>query len=73
MILQLNAGLKNTLPCIKNADVNCDNRINALDSQLILQFEAGFLVSLPHCSEKRAPNAAGWMPLLDSLERLAEF
>ncbi len=43
MVLQLNAGLKNALPCIKNADVNEDGRINAIDAELILQFHAGLL------------------------------
>jgi hypothetical protein len=43
MVLQLNSGLKNILPCKKNADVNGDNRINALDALLILQFEAGLI------------------------------
>jgi hypothetical protein len=47
MILQLNAGLKNILPCIKNADVNLDGRINALDAFLILQFHAGLINHLP--------------------------
>ena len=47
MILQLNAGLKNILPCIKNTDTNGDGAINALDALLVLQYEVGFLDSLP--------------------------
>ena len=47
MVLQLNAGLKNILPCIQNADVNWDSRINSMDAALILQFHAGFLGRLP--------------------------
>ena len=74
MILQLNAGLKNVLPCIKNADTNCDGAINALDAFLILQHEVGFLNSLPQCSEKRLSNspAGGWLHQLRSFgERVA--
>jgi hypothetical protein len=47
MVLQLNSGLKNILPCIKNADVNNDNRINSLDAFLILEFGAGLIHHLP--------------------------
>ena len=47
LILQISAGLKNTLPCIKDADVNHDSRINPLDAQLVLQFDAGLLHFLP--------------------------
>ena len=47
MVLQLSAGLKNILPCIKNADVNLDGRINALDAFLILQFHAALIPHLP--------------------------
>lgn len=43
LILQISAGMKNTLPCLKDADVNGDGRINPLDAQLVLQFVAGFL------------------------------
>ena len=74
MILQLNAGLKNILPCIKNADTNCNGAINALDAFLILQHEVGFLHSLPQCSEKRSPDssAGGWLHQLRSFgERVA--
>jgi len=35
------------LPCIKNADVNRDARINPLDAQIILQFDAGLIHFLP--------------------------
>ena len=47
MVLQLSAGLKDVLPCIQNADVNRDGRINPLDATLILQYDAGLLPSLP--------------------------
>jgi hypothetical protein len=47
MVLQMNAGLIDTLPCIQNADVNGDNRINSLDALLILQFEAGLIDHFP--------------------------
>ncbi len=47
MVLQLNAGLKNTLPCIHNADVNWDSRINSKDAALILQYHAGILLAWP--------------------------
>ena len=47
MVLQLNAGLKNILPCIQNADVNWDRRINSKDAAIILQLHAGLLPPLP--------------------------
>ena len=47
MVLQLNAGLKSILPCIQNADVSQDGRINARDAALILQFHVGLLRNLP--------------------------
>ncbi len=47
MVLQLYAGLIDTLPCIKNADVNGDDRINSIDALLILQFGAGLINHFP--------------------------
>jgi hypothetical protein len=47
MVLQMYAGLIDTLPCIKNADVNGDDRINSIDALLILQFGAGLINHFP--------------------------
>jgi TolB protein len=47
IILQLDAGLLDELPCPDLADVNGDGRIDALDAQLILQFDAGLIDSFP--------------------------
>ena len=46
-ILQLVAGLIDSLPCEAGADTNGDGSVNAIDSTLILQFVAGFISSLP--------------------------
>ncbi len=46
LVLQFNAGLLGSLPCVGNADANVDGRINAIDVALILQFTAGLLDSL---------------------------
>ena len=46
-ILQLGAGLIDSLPCEGGADTNGDSVVNAIDSVLILQFVAGFISSLP--------------------------
>jgi len=46
LILQLSAGLIDSLPCQENADLNDDGAVNAVDAALILQFVAGLLPSL---------------------------
>ena len=46
-ILQLVAGLIDSLPCEAGADTNDDGSINPLDAALILQFVAGFVSGLP--------------------------
>ena len=47
LVLQLVAGLLDSLPCETAADVNGDGAINAIDAALILQFGAGLISSLP--------------------------
>lgn len=47
VILQLTAGLLDTLPCRRNADPSQDGTIDAIDATLILQYVAGLLDSLP--------------------------
>ncbi len=46
LILQLDAGLIDSVPCPENADVNNDGQINAIDAALILQYVAGLLDEL---------------------------
>ena len=46
-ILQLSAGLLESLPCADGADVSGDGVTNPLDAALILQYAAGLLGSLP--------------------------
>jgi plastocyanin len=46
LVLQLGAGLIDSLACQQNADVNGDGAINAIDAALILQFVAGLIDSL---------------------------
>lgn len=43
LVLQLEAGLIDSLPCSANADMNNDGTINSLDAQLILQYSAGLV------------------------------
>jgi hypothetical protein len=43
LVLQLDAGLVDSLPCEDNADHNHDGDINSLDAALILQKSAGLL------------------------------
>jgi len=47
LVLQLTAGLVNSLSCQQNADANADGRVNAVDAALILQFSAGLIGHLP--------------------------
>lgn len=47
LILQLGAGLLDSLPCGSAADTNHDGQVNAIDAALILQVSAGLLPSLP--------------------------
>lgn len=43
LLLQFEAGLINTLPCMDLADVNGDGRIDSLDAGLIKQIDAGLI------------------------------
>jgi len=43
LVLQLSAGLLDSLGCQQQADVNVDGRANAIDAALILQFTAGLI------------------------------
>jgi hypothetical protein len=43
LVLQLEAGLMNTLQCPGFADVNWDHQANAVDATIILQMDAGLL------------------------------
>lgn len=43
LVLQFDAGLIDTSPCIGSSDVNGDGATNALDASLILQFVAGLI------------------------------
>ncbi len=47
LILQLDAGLIDSLACQDAADVNEDGAINAIDAALVLQFDAGLIERLP--------------------------
>ena len=46
LILQLDAGLIDSLTCQQNADANGDGNINSIDAALILQLDAGLIASL---------------------------
>ena len=47
LILQLVAGLIDSLACKVGADVNQDGTIDAVDAALVLQLVAGLIDSLP--------------------------
>ncbi len=47
VILQYDAGLISSLPCMGNADVNGDVTVGPIDAALILQYDAGLIDSLP--------------------------
>jgi hypothetical protein len=47
LVLQLEAGIVDSLLCELNADANQDGNVNAVDAALILQFVAGIVDSLP--------------------------
>ena len=47
LILQFDAGLIDSLDCLKSGDVNEDGAINTIDATLILQFDAGLISDLP--------------------------
>lgn len=47
LMLQLNAGLLDSLACADNADVNGDGHVDSIDAALVLQFTAGLLDQLP--------------------------
>ncbi len=47
LILQLDAGLIDSLPSQETADVNGDGSIDSIDATLILQLDAGLISSLP--------------------------
>ena len=56
LVLQLDAGLIDSLSCQENADVNRDGAINSIDAALILQLDAGLIDSLPLA----AVGGRGW-------------
>ncbi len=58
LILQLNAGLVDSLSCQENADVNDDGRIDSLDAAFVLQLDAGLISSLPRCDGRANPDTA---------------
>jgi hypothetical protein len=43
LVLQLDAGLKGSLPCPQNGDLNGDGQTNSVDAAIILQITAGLL------------------------------
>jgi len=47
LIMQLDAGLIASLPCLVAGDVNGDGRVDAIDALVILQYAAGLIASLP--------------------------
>ncbi len=47
LVLQLSAGLIDSLACQENADTNGDTFVNSIDAALILQYDAGLIDHLP--------------------------
>ena len=47
LVLQLGAGLVDSLACVENADVNESSAVDAIDATLILQLVVGLIPSLP--------------------------
>ena len=47
LVLQLDAGLIASLPCLATGDVNGDGGVDAIDALVILQYAAGLIASLP--------------------------
>ncbi len=58
LILQLDAGLIQQLPCPQNADVNGNGRTDAVDASLVLQYVAGLIDHLggPAATPTRTPT-----------------
>ena len=51
LILQVDAGLIDTVPCRNSADVIRDGAINSLDAAIVLQIEAGLCCDEPLTAE----------------------
>jgi alpha-tubulin suppressor-like RCC1 family protein len=47
LVLQLDARLTYSLPCLQNADVNRDGQFNSIDALLVLQYHAGLIGTFP--------------------------
>jgi uncharacterized protein YkwD len=47
LVLQLDARVIASLPCLEEGDVNGDGVVNAIDALVILQYSAGLIASLP--------------------------
>lgn len=43
LVLQYDAGLIHSLPCIDNGDINHDGHVNSIDATIILQLAAGLI------------------------------
>ena len=52
-------------PPVTPGDVNCDGRVTSRDAQLVLQFEAGLIRSLP-CQENADVNGDGEINSVDA-------
>ncbi|MCH8008915.1 MAG: hypothetical protein IIC91_08615 [Chloroflexi bacterium] len=60
LVLQLEAGLVDDVPCSHIADVTGDGLVDSRDAVLILQFEAGLLFEVVHVD---FPGPRPWMPI----------
>ena len=47
LILQLDAGIVQSVRCPENADADSDGMVGPLDALLVLQYDAGILAELP--------------------------